>query len=336
MPAAPISEQEEKRLAAVKKLKLMGTPAEERFDKITRLARQIFNVPMAVINILGEKIAWMKSVQGTIGVEALRKDTYCYYTVLKDGVCLINDAHKDLRVFDSLYADTWVFYAGVPLHFEGQRVGALCIGDNIPRAFDDDQMRTLVDLATLAERELEIASLSESQLVLALSNKELEKKANIDALTHIWNRCAILEIANKELQHSSQHSLTALLMIDVDNYKNINDTYGHISGDVVLQNIAERLRMAVRPCDAVGRYGGDEFLAVLINIPTSEVKKIANRVCKKIYKTPIIFEDRAIPVTCSVGYSIYRAFDDVYALLERADHALYKSKSKGRNRAEGS
>src|SRR5215469_8983451 len=156
MPAAPVPPHEIRRLAAVQKVRLLGTPAEERFDKITRLARRMFNVPMACIDIVGEKLAWLKSVQGFDGIEGLRKDSYCHYTVLDDGVCIVLDARKDPRVHDSSFADTWVFYAGVPLHFEGERIGVLCIGDSKARSFDSEQLDALRDLAALAERELQI------------------------------------------------------------------------------------------------------------------------------------------------------------------------------------
>src|SRR5579872_2925170 len=94
MPAAPSSPEEAKRLAAVRKINLIGTPAEERFDKITRLARQLFDVPFAALDIVGEKVAWLKSVQGFDGLIGLRKDSYCHYTVLEDGICMIHDARK--------------------------------------------------------------------------------------------------------------------------------------------------------------------------------------------------------------------------------------------------
>lgn len=334
MPAAPSSPNEKKRLDAVNKLKLIGTPAEERFDRITRLAKQLFDVPMCALDIVGEKLAWLKSVQGFDGIEGLRRDSYCHYTVLNEQLSLVRDARKDPRVCDSALANTWVFYAGAPLHFDGERVGVLCIGDYKPRDFNPAQLKSLSDLATLAERELEIAALSETQIALALSNEELAKKANIDILTHIWNRSAILEITGAELARASQDYSLAVLMIDIDNYKHINDTYGHCAGDQVLRSIAEQLRKVMRPMDAIGRYGGDEFLAVLANVQSDEAVQIGKRVCKKIAMAPIYFEQQVIPITCSIGCAISHGADDVSSVLHRADEALYQAKSAGRNRIE--
>lgn len=336
MPAAPISPHELRRLAAVQKVRLLGTPAEERFDKITRLARRMFGVPMACLDIVGEKLAWLKSVQGFDGIEGLRKDSYCHHTVLDDGVCVIADARNDLRVHDSAFADTWVFYAGVPLHFDGERIGVLCIGDSNPRDFDMEHLNALCDLAALAERELQIAALSEAQIALALSNEELEMKARIDVLTHLWNRGAILEIMAAERSRAAAGSTTAILMIDIDHFKLVNDTFGHPAGDEVLRIVAARLRAGVRPMDAVGRYGGEEFLAVLAETGVEGAALAGERICRAISGTPLQFGQHKISVTCSIGCadSCNSSSEGVNALLQRADRALYRAKLAGRNRVE--
>ena len=334
MPAAPISPDEIRRLAAVQKLRLLGTPAEERFDKITRLAKRMFAVPMACLDIVGEKLAWLKSVQGFDAIEGLRKDSYCHHTVLIDDACIVLDARTDPRVFDSAFADTWVFYAGVPLHFEGERIGVLCIGDSNPREFDTEHLDALYDLAALAERELQIAALSEAQIALALSNEELEMKVRIDVLTHLWNRGAILEIAAAERSRGATGSATAILMIDIDHFKNINDTFGHPAGDEVLRVVAARLRAGIRPLDAVGRYGGDEFVGVLPEAGTEGALQASERICRAISKTPVPFGQQKIPVTCSIGCATSSdpSSEDLKTFIQRADRALYRAKLAGRNR----
>lgn len=336
MPAAPASPFEARRLAAVQKLRLLGTPAEERFDKITRLARHMFDVPMACLDIVGEKLAWLKSVQGFDGIEGLRKDSYCHYTVLDDGVCFVQDARTDTRVFDSILADYWVFYAGAPLHFEGERVGVLCIGDSTPRDFDGKKMSSLTDLASLAERELQLAALSEAQVALAASHEELEMKARIDVLTHLWNRGAILEIANAECAAAQMDKPMAALMLDIDHFKAINDKHGHPAGDEVLRVVASRLRSAIRKSDAVGRYGGEEFLVILPDADLATAAQISERIRQEVASSPVSFGELTIPVTCSIGYSIVQnaVQDAISALIGRADNALYRAKSSGRNRVE--
>lgn len=334
MPAAPITAAEISRLAAVQKVRLLGTPAEERFDKITRLARRLFDVPMAALDIVGEKLAWLKSVQGFDALEGLRKDSYCHYTVLEDEICLVNEARQDPRVFDSAFADSWVFYAGVPLHFEQERVGVLCIGDDKPRQFEADHLAALRDLAGMAEHELEVAAMSEAQIALAASNEELEMKARVDVLTHVWNRGAILEVAEMERRRERACGQMALLMIDVDHFKQINDAHGHQAGDQVLRVVAERLRRAVRPMDAVGRYGGEEFLTVLTGVSATGAMQASERIRGSIAGTPVKYGQSAIDVSCSVGCTVSADPDDVDEMVRRADRALYRAKEEGRNRVE--
>jgi diguanylate cyclase (GGDEF)-like protein len=331
MPEAPLSPREAERLRAVHRLGLLGTPAEERFDRITRMAKHMFGVPMAVIDIVGEKLAWLKSAQGMDAVDGERCDSYCAYTVLDDEVMIVRDSSCDPRVHDSAFATTWVFYAGVPLRFEGEHVGVLCIGDTQPRDLDADELVLLRDLAAMAEQELTINKLSETQIALARSNKELEMKANVDVLTRIWNRRAILEIAETEYGNLRSRPV-AVLLIDLDHFKKINDAYGHSAGDEVLRVTGERLRACVRPADAVGRYGGEEFIVVMTSAHRDDVAAVAERIRASASNEPIWFDGNSISWTCSVGYTIGTTDDPLDTLINCADQALYQAKSNGRNR----
>ena len=333
MPEAPVAPFELSRMAAVHRTRLLGTPAEERFDRITRLARRMFDVPMACLDIVGEKLVWLKSVQGFDGLEGMRKDSYCHYAVLNDQICMVRDARADPRFHDSCLAQIWVFYAGVPLHFNGERVGVLCIGDGKPRDFDSDQLEALHDLGAMAEHELEVAALSEAQVILAHSNEELEMKARIDVLTHLWNRRAILELAEGELAAGANNSI-AIVMIDIDHFKKINDTFGHPAGDEVLRSVAERLRRWLRPNDAVGRFGGEEFLAILSGVGPEEALQVCERIRFEVAKTTICCDQHKIPVSCSIGIAVSQAPADLDRLISSADGALYHAKESGRNRVE--
>ena len=331
MPEAPRSPREAQRLRAVHRLWLLGTPAEERFDRITRMAKRMFDVPMAIIDIVGENFAWLKSVQGMDAVDGERCDSYCAYTVLDDEAMIVRDSSTDLRVSDSAFASTWVFYAGVPLRFEGEHVGVLCIGDTRPRDIDDEELVLLRDLAAMTEQELLINKMSETQIALARANEELAMKANVDVLTRTWNRRAILEIA--ETEYGNQRSRpVAVLLIDLDHFKNVNDAYGHAAGDEVLRVTGERLRGCVRPADAVGRYGGEEFIVVMTSARREDVATVAERIRISVSNEPIRFDGHSIAWTCSVGYAIGTTDDPIGALINCADQALYQAKSDGRNR----
>ena len=334
MPEAPYAPTEGQRMDAVRGVSLLGTPAEERFDRITRLAKRLFDVPMAVIDIVGEKLAWLKSAQGFDGFEGARCDSYCHHTVLTDETFIVRDARTDPRVHDSGFANTWVFYAGVPLRFEGERVGVLCIGDTKPRDFDAEEDLSLRDLAVMAQQELQVVRLSETQLALARANDELQMKANVDVLTRLWNRRAIFEIAEIERLKANDTDQLAALLIDIDHFKSINDTHGHPAGDEVLRQFAQRLRQSIRSMDAVGRIGGEEFLVLMADPEPADVAGIAERIRAAEAKSPIQFDGHSIPVTCSVGYAIGAASDPIDGLVSLADQALYRAKSNGRNRVE--
>jgi diguanylate cyclase (GGDEF)-like protein len=334
VPEAAYSPTEDQRLAAVRAINLLGTPAEERFDRITRLAKRLFDVPMAVIDIVGEKLAWLKSAQGLDAVEGMRIDSYCHHTVLSDETFVVRDARTDPRVCDSGFVNSWVFYAGVPLRFEGQHVGVLCIGDTKPRDFNADADRSLRDLAVIAEQELQFVRLSEAQLALARANDELQMKANIDVLTRLWNRRAIFEIAESQRLKATGTEQLAALLIDIDHFKSINDTFGHSAGDEVLRRFAQRLRGSIRTVDAVGRIGGEEFLVLMAGAQTEDVAAVAQRIRADQAESPIRFGRHSIGLTCSIGYAIGVASDPFDGLMRHADQALYRAKSNGRNRVE--
>jgi len=320
MPAAPSCPDEARRLAAVKRLRLLGTPAEERFDAITRMARAQLDVPLACLDIVGDKMVWLKSVQGFDGLEGARKDSYCHYTVLDDGVCIVRDARTDPRVHDSILADSWVFYAGVPLHFDGQRVGVLCVGDSKSRELTAAQYNTLSNLAALAERELQTIALSEVQTALPETDDELDLKARVDLLTHLWNREAILAVAAVECRKPA-----AILLIHIEDLAGITADLGPAAGEQVLRAAAERLRAALGPFDAVGRYDADIFMAVLPGATSAEARLVSEHVCAAISSAPVGFERKSIPLACRAGHVVSTGSltDTVSALVARAGQALH-------------
>lgn len=174
--------------------------------------------------------------------------------------------------------------------------------------------------------------------VLFRQTNELE--AGRDALTRLLNRKYLPVVLNKEVAHARQHGTGfAVLAIDVDNFKHINDSYGHDAGDLVLQQLAVVLSNNCRAGDYIFRLGGEEFFMLLVDIDQEDAEKAAQNVRQAVEDESFrLSNDRALQVTVSVGLAMYNGHPDYQLLMRRADDALYQAKHEGRNRvvlAEG-
>jgi len=162
-------------------------------------------------------------------------------------------------------------------------------------------------------------------------------QAQHDPLTGILNHGEILQVVEKEITRAErQGSFLAVIMGDLDHFKKVNDTFGHVAGDAVLVEVAERMRHNIRLYDTIGRYGGEEFLIVLPNCTADEAFQIANRILKNIQSQPVLFRDNSIKVTISLGMAFNKVGErsEQIDLVQAADTALYQAKQKGRNRVE--
>lgn len=191
-----------------------------------------------------------------------------------------------------------------------------------------------LDEACAAREQLEEVVASTSQR-LAEVRKELEQvkeKANRDPLTGLANRRALdEEVARRCSEWQRRDTPLSFLMVDVDHFKRLNDTYGHQFGDDILQFIADKLAKATREMDLVARYGGEEFAVVLPSTPLDEAKMAASRLLSAIRAQPFSYENKPVNVTISVGFAQARGGDDATTLIRRADGALYAAKQGGRN-----
>lgn len=181
------------------------------------------------------------------------------------------------------------------------------------------------------------ARLLVTQHRLLLTREALRREAAHDGLTSLWNRKAILEILQRELLRTERdHQPVGLIMIDVDHFKNINDTRGHAAGDSVLRIIASGIAAMVRPYDALGRYGGEEFLIVAPNCGLAETWELAERVRAHVAACNIMAGGSTVRVSLSLGVATGDAAADLEKVLHAADAALYQAKHAGRNRVEPS
>ncbi|HXB71194.1 MAG TPA: diguanylate cyclase [Candidatus Acidoferrales bacterium] len=174
------------------------------------------------------------------------------------------------------------------------------------------------------------------QQQLLHAREALREQATHDGLTKLLNRSAILEVLRNEIARAGrEHQPLSLLMLDLDRFKNINDTYGHQDGDAVLREAALRMRTAGRRYDSVGRYGGEEFLVVLPGCDLADARSQAERLREAIAGTPFGSGSQPLQVTMSVGVSCARDHD-ADTLIREADEALYRAKAQGRNCVEWS
>lgn len=179
------------------------------------------------------------------------------------------------------------------------------------------------------KRSLEIREI-EVRAILA----QAHELANTDVLTFLPNRRKILSSLQEEVIRSNRyHTPLAISILDIDHFKKVNDTYGHVAGDQVLRSVAARLRAHIRHPDTIGRYGGEEFLIVLPNSELQAAAEQASRLCQQIRDLQIDLNDQVVSVTISVGVAQLQIESETWEqLLHRADEALYRAKELGRNR----
>lgn len=165
----------------------------------------------------------------------------------------------------------------------------------------------------------------------------LRLKATRDALTGIYNRGAILDILAKEIaRHQRDGNPLAIIFADLDHFKQVNDTYGHLAGDAVLGEVTRRIENVLRPYDSLGRYGGEELLLTLPACSAQKAAEVAERIRKKIDGAVIDTSFGMIAASISIGVTVLASREQISmnALLQRADEALYRAKDNGRNRVE--
>ncbi len=199
---------------------------------------------------------------------------------------------------------------------------------------------TTIDTASMTKRfnDIQAHMIDEikkaNDIIAQLSHQvlALEKDSNLDSLTKVFNRRALSTHLNYLCnQKNLQHELH-LLMLDIDDFKKINDTYGHIAGDKILIFVANILKRTLRDGDKIFRFGGEEFIIILNRIDTAHCKKIASRLLSLVSDNKLIYKGESINVTISIGATKYVNDDTPDSFIARADQGLYKAKHAGKNR----
>ncbi len=311
----PHPHDETLRLKSLHSLKVLDTEPEERFDRITRLARNIFKVPIALVSLVDGDRQWFKSRTGLDASETPRNISFCGHAIVGSDVFVVNNAEVDARFCDNplVVNDPSIrFYAGYPLRApNGTRIGTLCLVDRVAREFLPSDAEMLTSLGQMVEAELFSVTM-----------------ATTDELTGLSNRRGFQTVAPYALamcQRSDQPA--TLLVMDLNGFKAINDNLGHEAGDQALIDFSRCFLKSCRESDIVARTGGDEFCGLFSGSTLADIAPIMQRLGERV--TALNAErDPQYPIAFSAGGACYkpRREPDLDELLRAADGAMYAAK----------
>jgi diguanylate cyclase (GGDEF)-like protein len=278
-------------------------------------------VPISTVTLIDGHRQWFKSRQGFDATETDLSQSLCHITVVQGKALIVEDALRDPRVRDYPCVTDGLklrFYAGIPLRTpDGHVVGTLCAADTKSRTFSRQDVEILSDLAQFVISELELRTL-----------------AMTDALTDALSRRAFREEAARAVALARRHSSElSVLMLDLDHFKRVNDTYGHHVGDRLLVEVVSMLRANSCESDIIGRLGGEEFAMLLHQSGAQAALEVAEKLRSVVARLQLEIEEKTIGATISVGVAgLDQKTGNIDALLEHADAALYAAKADGRNR----
>jgi diguanylate cyclase (GGDEF)-like protein len=316
---------------------LASDPAQDgAMQRIGRIGRQLFGVAGCVISIPAKEGATFDSGATVDAAERI----FCRELPLSPQASVVLDTMVSpaLRVHRLVDGPPHIRFCAIhPVH-DADRVvvGSVVLIDYAPRrVFRESERQLLADLAALVERELAFRVVNASQLDLQKKNKSLRRKSLMDPLIGTWNRGAIMRILSIEAVRCEKAGLPlSLIVVDLDYFKKINDSHGHPAGDAVLVKVASRLRSCIRPQEALGRYGGEEFLIVLPGSSHATAMTVAERMRAVVAAQPETVGNTMLNLTISAGVASTDQFPAIGTdeLISRADVALYAAKDAGRNR----
>jgi diguanylate cyclase (GGDEF)-like protein len=308
--------------------------SDEQLLRIRRIGKRLFKASKCVLRFDDPAIGFVEGQNTSPSVEA----SFCDSFPLSPRLIVV----PDMRAEPSMLAHAMVagapflqFYAVAPI-FNADRmlIGSISLLDYTPRSFSENDKLALLDLASMIERELSVRSINVVQQELQKKNKNLRRRSLTDPLIGTWNRGAIMRILSIEAQRCDKSGMPlSVIVMDLDFFKKINDTYGHPAGDEVLVRVTSRLRSCIRAQESLGRYGGEEFLAVLPGSTHEVAYSIAQRMREAVAAQGISIDGTMVEVTISAGVCSTDMFPAASTdeLISRADKALYAAKDAGRN-----
>jgi diguanylate cyclase (GGDEF)-like protein len=323
MPPAPLPADEAGRLTALRSYDVLDTEAEQAFDRIVTLAADMTGNSIALVSLVDEARQWFKAGIGLPVRETHRDQAFCAHAILSpQDAMVVADATCDPRFRDNplVTGDTGLrSYLGVPLvDSDGFALGTLCVLDRVPKMPDD---RSVLLVRTLAQAVV-------TNLELQRSLRRSEAMVLTDELTGLPNRRGIAAALERAM---GDRQPTAVVTIDLDHFKEANDSAGHAAGDAVLREVGQRLRQCVRGSDIVGRIGGDEFAVLLVGLADRAAATEALRRISAILHKPVSYAGASLRLGATIGAAMMPADADVAeTALRMADEAMVQAKRENR------
>lgn len=304
----------------------------EKMRRLLEIGCERLELPVGFVTDIDENIQRILQAVGehdaiVEGGKAPLDESYCRKTLEADGLVTYLNAEEEGMAGDPAFERYQLAcYIGAKLHVAGRLVGTVCFADDRARdrEFSEGERTFVQLLAQWVGRELELEH----------DFRSVERAARTDSLTGLANHGEIIDRLEDEFRGARREdSALALVLFDLDHFKDLNDEYGHLVGDNVLEAIGALLDESTRGTDVAGRYGGEEFVVVMPRTELAEAKHVAKRILKGVRNLEIDADGDPVGVTCSAGMATLQESDgDMTDLLSRADRALYRAKGRGRDR----
>ena len=335
---------ERERQIALDRYGIIGTGREQAYDDLASVARTVCGTRCASITLVDGDLQWFKSHAGCSRPEMPLAVAFCDHTLQRPGtITEVRDAASDPRFADDslVLGEPGVrFYAGTSIQsVDGYPLGTLFVYDTVPRILSESQRESLAALARQVEHLLELRRYINAQRLqlehrdrdqaeLQRRHDDLRHESLHDPLTGLLNRAALQDMLGRpEVLKKLDGSDYVLAVADIDHFKRINDTLGHLQGDDVLRAVAGVIRNVIRQGDLAVRFGGEEILIIFPHTTLSGAREVSERIRLAVGAL-------ALParVTISIGLAVGDpAGDEPLEVFRRADQALYVAKANGRN-----
>ncbi|MEL6471788.1 MAG: EAL domain-containing protein, partial [Cyanobacteria bacterium J06623_4] len=370
MTLAPWSAKETLRLAKLNDYGILDTLPDDTYDDIAAITAHICQTPTALVSLVDASRQWFKAKIGMEVSETPRSIAFCAHTIQQPDVMVVEDTHRHSKFCDNplVTGPPYIrFYAGAPLLTpDGHALGSLCVIDYVPRPFTEAQRKTLQVLSrqVVAQMELSRQSLKLQQANETLEQRVEERTASLtrslhrllktqtallkreaasrhralhDPLTGLPNRSYFLQRLDQAIQLTSRQPSHqyAVLFIDLDNFKPVNDTLGHDIGDRLLAHVAKQIKQLLRRSDLVARLGGDEFAVLLDSLSDEEQAITAVKRLQAKLNEPCEIDNHQIFISASIGITFSSlGYRQPESALRDADTAMYQAKEQAKKRVQ--